>query len=776
MLNEINQGQNSGAQFDDEIDLFKLLGILLDGRYIIAAFVTMFATLAVLYALVLDPIYRANSFILIEKNAQGIPGLDVTAAIIATETSVVQELHLLKTRMVLGSVVDELDLTTHASPIYLPLIGAALARRHTGAGPADAVFGLESYAWGGEKVRVSYLQVPRSYLGQPLELVALDEQQFSLYHNDEELLTGSVGEKAFALGGEIQILVDSLTARPGTRFEVRKSDRFDAMLNLQATLSVSEKGKGTGIIEIALEGADRDYILEVVDSVTSNFYRQSMQRLSSEAESTLDFLEQQIRGVKADLSYSEEALNDFRSERVSVDLSLEAGAALDSLVQIEADINAMSISEVEISRRFTRIHPNYISFKRQQENLQEQRTKLRTKLSQLPDTQKKILALTRDFEAHKTIFASLDSRRQELSMLKASRKGNVRLMDEAVVLPNIVAPKRSLIAILGTLLGGMLGVMIVLLRSFMKAGIIDQKTFTDLGLTVHATIPLSDNQLSASLTNIRPRHFLTKKIKTTVNYNLLANDSPDDSAIEALRSFRTCLRFLMSDSKNNRVMISSASPGVGKSFVSVNLATLLANSGQRVLIVDADMRRSYLHRTFGAKSENGLAEVLSGTISVRQAIRTTKVDNLYFMPRGKVPSNPSELLMGPMFVKMSKQLSEDYDVIFFDTPPILAVTDASLVGQHCGTNMMVARFGICTETEVAAANSRFELNGVATKGIIFNAVEKKSSGYYYDEAFLFSDKLGDYRKLPTRGRGEDQYGLQKNLLTPEELDALSKIN
>ena len=776
MLNEINQEQKSGAQFDDEIDLLKLLGILLDGRYIIAAFVIMFATFAVLYALVLDPIYRANSFILIDKNAQGIPGLDDTAEIIASDTSVVQELHLLKTRMVLGKVVDELDLTTHVSPIYFPVIGAALARRHAGAGPADAVFGLESYAWGGEKVRVSYLQVPRSYLGQPLELVALDEQQFSLYHNDEELLTGSVGEKAFALGGEIQILVDSLTAWPGTRFEVRKSGRFDAMLNLKASLSVSEKGKNTGIIEIALDGADRHYILKVVDSVTSHFYRQSMQRLSSEAESTLDFLEQQIRGVKADLSYSEEALNDFRSERVSVDHMLEAEAALASLGQIESDISAMSISEVEISRRFTQAHPSYISFKHQLENLQEQRNKLRAKLSQLPDTQKQILRLTRDFEAHKAIFVSLDSRRQELSMLKASRKGSVRLMDEAVVLPNIVAPKRSLIAILGTLLGGMLGVMIVLLRSFMKAGIIDQKTFTDLGLTVHVAIPLSDNQLSASLTNIRPRHFLTKKIKTTVNYNLLANDSPDDSAIEALRSFRTCLRFLMSDSKNNRVMISSASPGVGKSFVSVNLATLLANSGQRVLIVDADMRRSYLHRTFGTKSENGLAEVLSGTISVRQAIRTTKVDNLYFIPRGKVPSNPSELLMGPMFVKMSKQLSEDYDVIFFDTPPILAVTDASLVGQHCGTNMMVARFGICTETEVAAANSRFELNGVATKGIIFNGVEKKNSGYYYDEAFLFSDKLGDYRKLPTRGRGEDQYGLQKNLLTPEELDALSKIN
>ena len=148
---------------------------------------------------------------------------------------------------------------------------------------------------------------------------------------------------ALGLDGEMQILVDSLAARPGTQFEVKKSRRFDAMLNLQTTLSVSEKIKSTGIIEIALEGADRDYIQEVVDSVTNNLYLQRMQRLPSETESTLDFLGQQILSVKTDLSYSEEALNDFRSEPVSVDLSLEAGAALDSLVQIEKDISVMSI-------------------------------------------------------------------------------------------------------------------------------------------------------------------------------------------------------------------------------------------------------------------------------------------------------------------------------------------------------------------------------------------------------------------------------------------------
>ena len=219
-----------------------------------------------------------------------------------------------------------------------------------------------------------------------------------------------------------------------------------------------------GILEIALEGADKDHILEVIDSVTNHYYLQKMRRLSLSAESTLDFLEQQILGLKADLAYSEEALNDFRREHVSLNLSLEAGATLDSLVQIETKISVMSIDEIEISRRFTPEHPSYISFKLRQEKLQEQRVKLIAKLARLPYLQREMLDLTRDFEVHQAILTSLDSRRLELSMLQANRMANVRLMQETGATLNIVAPNHSLVAILGTLLGGVLGVMLVLLR------------------------------------------------------------------------------------------------------------------------------------------------------------------------------------------------------------------------------------------------------------------------------------------------------------------------
>ena len=775
MVNESNQGQRAGAQFDDEIDLRELVGVILDGRHIIAVSVGLFAAMAVVYALVATPIYRANGFMLVEDAAQGVPGLDDTAEIIVSDSSSATELFVIKSRTVVGKVVDELDLTTSAKPIYLRFIGEAMARRHAGAGVADAAFGLDSYAWGGEQIIVPYLQVPRGYLGQSLELIALGGQRFLLSHNGQRLLTGTVGEPAFGLDGGLEIRVDRLTARPGTRFVVKKSRRFDRILALQSALSISEKGKESGIIEIALEGADREHISEIVDSVAANYYLQNVNRLAEEAGGSLAFLEQQIQGVKAELSRSEEALNDYKSEHSSVDLPLEAASALDSLVQIEADISAMSINEAEISRRFMPEHPNYRSFKLQQEGLLRQRDKFNAKLAQLPDTQKKMLRLRRDFEASQAIFISLDKRLQELSILKASTVGNVRLLDSAGVMPNIVAPKATLIIVLGTLLGGMFGLVLVALRFFLKAGIIDPKVFTGMGLTVHATIPYSENEISERPADASPRNFRFKeKAKTRPNYRLLAHDCPDDSSVEAIRSFRTCLRFLMIGAKNNLVMISSGSPGVGKSFISVNLAAVSAKSGQRVLIVDADMRKSYLHHTFGVSPENGLAEVLAGTLDVSDAVRETVVDNLHYMPRGEVPINPSELLMGPMFTKLANELSEAYDLVFFDTPPILAVTDASIIGTYCGTNMMVARFEACTVKEITAANSRFNLSGVDIRGIIFNAVQKKAGSYYYDEVFAYGKNLGDYHKSPARARAN--MAANQNLLSPEEPEALAKID
>ena len=150
-------------------------------------------------------------------------------------------------------------------------------------------------------------------------------------------------------------------------------------------------------------------------------------------------------------------------------MSLETKAALDSLIQIEADINTMSINEADISRRFMTEHPNYISFKLQQDNLLAQRDKIIKKLEELPNMQREILSLTRDFETTQSIFLSLENRRQELDILKASTVGNVQttwIRQELFLAA--VSPNRKLIVVLGILLGGMCGVVIVLLRFYLK--------------------------------------------------------------------------------------------------------------------------------------------------------------------------------------------------------------------------------------------------------------------------------------------------------------------
>jgi tyrosine-protein kinase Etk/Wzc len=734
---KIQSSVHSPHQHNDEIDLRHLIAMLLDGRYIIAAIIALAFAIAFIYVVIATPIYKANGVIQVEDNAPGVPGLSDMAEIFATESSSATELHVIKSRLVLGRVVDELGLTVDVEPVYSPLFGELMARGTVPYQLAAAPFGFSGYASGGEVVDIGELSVPSYFFGQELSLIAEGDNRYSLWFEGKKLLGGEVGALVTSDNHQVDIRVLELFAEKGARFTLVKSGRLTKVLDLQKKLGVSEKGKDTGIIEISLEGKNSYQIAKIVDSVSANYYLQNVQRMAAEAENSLDFLDQQIPRIKQELIKSEEALNDYRSEQTSVDLSLEAQAALDGLVQIEADISTMAINEADISRRFTPQHPNYISFKRQQSNLLSQREKLGRKLEALPDTQKRILRLKRDFEVNQAIFLALQNKRQELSILKASTVGNVRILDKAEVMPNTVAPKKGLILVLSILLGGMLGVIIVALQHFLRSGISDPKVFTDNGIMVHATIPHSENEDSYKTPKELLKRYKERKKpkKPKSHHSLLAHDHPADLSIEALRSLRTSLHFSMLDADNHVVMMSSASPGVGKSFVSSNLGAVIAQTGQRVLVVDADMRKGYLHKRFGFAPDQGLSEVLAGALEPKKAVRSTVVKGLELLTRGKIPTNPSELLMSAQFPSLITELASDYDLIIFDTPPILAVTDASIVGSYCGTSLMVARFESCTLREVTAANHRFELAGVDVKGIVFNAVEKKASSYYYDYGY-----------------------------------------
>jgi tyrosine-protein kinase Etk/Wzc len=324
--------------------------------------------------------------------------------------------------------------------------------------------------------------------------------------------------------------------------------------------------------------------------------------------------------------------------------------------------------------------------------------------------------------------------------MRAGTVGNVRLIDTADVnFLKPVKPKKALIVLIATILGGLLAVVLVLVRKALNRGLESPEAIEQLGLPVYASIPYSILQKTEDDKVSRGRG-------RSAGSTLLAISHPTDLAIEALRSLRTSLHFAMHEADNNRLMISGPSPQVGKTFVSVNLAVVIAQTGLRVLLIDVDMRKGYLHKVLGVSQDNGLSDILTRRCDMATAIHKTQIDNFDFVSRGQIPPNPSELLMHANFSALLEQASELYDLVILDTPPLLAVTDAAIVGRLSGTNLIVTRYGLNPAKEIELTIRRFSQNGVVIKGAIFNGVERKASqsygygGYHYYSYEYNSDK------------------------------------
>ena len=716
---------------EDEIDIGKLFDILMNGRIFLAVAIAVFSLVGFFHGQLATPIFKADGLIQIEDSAPSIPGFDDMSGVFGIESSSMAEIQIIKSRMVIGKVVDDLGLTVKARPYSIPVVGELLVRLQNKSGFASKILWL-SDGLSDNEIEVAFFEVGNSFLYENFTLIGEGSGQYSVWLFGEKLLTGNVGETAKNEKFGLEILVSKLSASNGTEFDVFNKSRAQTIISLQNSLKVIEKGKDTGIVQVSLEGGNPNQITEIVDSVLANYFYQNVQRMAAEAESSLGFLDQQIPRVQSELVAAEEALNAFKVERASIDLSLETRAALESLGQVEAEISTMALKEADISRNFTVNHPNYVAFKMQQKNLLNQREKLRVKLEKLPSTQQKILTLMRDFEVNQAIYVALQNRRQELSVIKAGTVGNVRVLDRAQMLPSPVSPKKGMIFFLYFMVGTLLAVMTVFLRAMLKPGVTDPKVFDEIGLPVHAIIPLSVVELKFAANR---RADKSLRSNDTDGF-LLAGSFPSDITVEALRNLRTALHFSMIEAKNNVVMISSANPGAGKSFISSNMAVLMtAMGGKKVMLVDTDMRKGYLHQRFGFSPDKGLSSVIMGDTSLEESIHKSSYEGLDVLSRGKIVTNPSELLMRSAFSQLMERLSEDYDLVILDTPPVLAVTDPVVIGKYAGTSLIVARFEQCSLKQVVNSFNWFRLGGVDVNGIIFNAVDKKSRSYYYDYGY-----------------------------------------
>ncbi|UMJ25183.1 polysaccharide biosynthesis tyrosine autokinase [Klebsiella pneumoniae] len=698
----------SSSKDEDELDLGRLIGEIIDHRKLIVSITAFFTLLALVYVVFSTPIYQADALIQVEQKQGNAILNNLSQMLPDSQPQSAPEIALIQSRMILGKTVDDLNLQTIIKKSYFPIFGRGFARLLGENEGSLSISRLYVHNVGNDSVK--------------LKLTVRDGKHYEIDFNNKKI-NGYVGQ--LYENDDFSIKVDKMDAKPGSEYNIYYESRLKAISDLQNTLSVADQGKDTGMLTISLTGEDPSIIERIVESISDNYLAQNIARQAAQDAKSLEFLNKQLPQVRSDLDIAEDKLNQYRRKNDSVDLSLEAKSVLDQIVNVDNQLNELTFRESEISQLYTKEHPTYKALMEKRKTLQEEKAKLNKKVSTMPETQQEILRLSRDVESGRAVYMQLLNRQQELSIAKSSAIGNVRIIDNAVTQPKPVKPKKVLIVLLGFVFGGVISICIVLLRVFLRRGIESPEQLEELGINVYASVPVAE---IISKTASKKGTF-TKK-QNDFDKGLLALVNPTDLAIEAIRGLRTSFHFAMMESRNNILMISGASPNAGKTFISSNLAAVISQSGKKVLFIDTDMRKGYAHKLFNVQPENGLSDYLSKRIELEKVIKQTSIAGLEFISRGMIPPNPAELLMHQRMGEFLNWANEHYDMVILDTPPILAVTDAAVIGNYAGTTLLVARFELNTTKEMTIAFKRFDQSGINVKGCILNGIVKKASSYY----------------------------------------------
>ncbi|MDW7747882.1 polysaccharide biosynthesis tyrosine autokinase [Halomonas sp.] len=722
-MNETSQRQD--AQ-ETTVDLGRMFVALLDHKWLIVFITLLFAGLGYVQGQLATPIFQANALVQVERRSSVSPFGNVGSVIGDDMLNTPAEVQILQSRMVLGQVVDRLERDVIIQPVELPVIGNFVERRQI---PRPEFMVGQPHVWGDESLDVARFELADNRRGQRI-LVERLQEGYQVLLDDVPIGRGQIGQMERFLDDDLILRIEGFEAAPGARFRLMKQHRTSAIGDISSRLQITQSSSEptAGMLRLLMVGDDPVELTRTLDAVAETFLTQNVERQSAQAQQSLEFLEDQAPELRSQLAEAEQRLNEYRSNLDSVDLDSESQAAIQRYIELETRLNDLEFQEAELAQRYTPSHPTYQSLLRQRRQIQQDREELNDRVNQLPAAQQEVIRLRRDMDVTQAIYVNVLNKMQELEVARAGTIGNVRIIDDAVV-SGLVSPRRGRILILATLLGLVLSVGLVLMRELLRRGVTSPEQIEAAGIPVYATIPLSNGQTRLTK-RVRRRAMGTAKNVVT---GVLAEREPADLSVEAVRGLRTSLHFALLEGCNNRIMITGSSPGVGKSFLGINLASVFAQAGKRVVLIDADLRKGYVHRAFKLDASPGLSDYLSGQCDLADIIRPTGIENYHVISRGRVAPNPSELLMQSRLAAALEALSDMFDLVLVDTPPILAVTDASILGKHCDTTLLVARFEKNPVREIKAARRRLEDSGIRVRGAVLNAVELKpstASGYY----------------------------------------------
>lgn len=744
-----NLSNSASKEDNDEIDLMALLFAILRGWKTIVFFAVLGLIVGILYSRYVNPTFKSDAIIQIEENSKGAAalGADISELIGSQASKAEAEAELIRSRMILEPVVNLLHLRIRLSDPNVSAIDRIKSNStDTQINKPEGV----SLKTEDGNVEISQFNVSQEYLNQPFTLTR-SATGFVL-SNDFDDFKGQIGKAHLFKGtdGQIQITVNDLPA-DGYPINITKQSLQTTTEQINTDLSVVEKGKQTGIIQLSMTGANQQQTSLILKQIVLSYIDQNQSRGSEETTKTISFMETQIPALKKKLEDSEAIFNEFRKKYGTIDVSKEAELLLTESSQIDVQLNELKLKKADLTTFYTEEHPLVIQINEQLAVLNNRKNEIDDTIAGLPEIQREFLQLSADSAINREIYLTLLKNYEQLKIVKAGQIGFARIIDLPINNFKAIAPKKLLIIILATLLGSMLGTMLVLLKNMLRNVVKDpERLEAKTGVPVVATVPRSP-----LLTRLR------KSNKKAPN-RLLAYVDNNSLSYEAIKSLRTNLMFGMpaqgrAGQRAKVILITGESPGVGKSFISSNLTEVFAQLDKKVLIMDADMRLGELHKMFSMSQDNGLADYLSQDTThlskdnaqvskivanqegyLASFIHPTGIDNIDFMPRGQHPRNPASLLANGSFDHLMKELNLHYDYIVIDSPPVLAASDAMILSQYADKVLMVARYDKSIEGQVVYAVNQMNKANIKVDGIILNDVQQgllSKYSYHYSYAY-----------------------------------------
>lgn len=719
----------------NELDLSDLFGSLLRGWKTLLLCALLGLIIGLLYIRYVNPTYQSNALIQIDDTSQGVSTLgENISSLVGGDISKSQaEAELIQSRMVLEPVMDKLHLQILLGNPEIGFIDKIVEDQvHT---PIYSEEGVSLETANGQ-AQISQFDVSEGYLDEGFTL-RRTETGFVLSNALEEF-KGQLNQPQQFKGtqGSIEITVEDLPSN-NQPIGIRKRSIQLTANAINGNLLVEETESLSGIIRLSMTGPNQQQTTLILNEIVLSYMDQNQSRSSEETTKTIEFMETQIPILRQRLDESEAAFNDFREQYGTIDVAQEAQLLLAESSRIDGQISDLKLQQAELSTYYTDEHPLVIQINDQLRTLNNRKQEINNTIERLPEIQREFIQLSEDVDLNRDIYLTMLNNYEQLKIVEAGQIGYARIIDLPVSTFEPVAPKKPLILLLTTVLGGIIGAIIVLVRSSVRNTVKDPEDLeAKIGIPVVATIPRS-----------KPMQRLGKD--KAANNRLLTYADHDSLSYEAIKSLRTYLMFGMpvvakSNQRSRVIVVSGESPGVGKSFIVANLAEVFSQLDKKVLVIDADMRLGALHNVFDINKDNGdgLADYFTKEGSTAVSITyPTSIDNLDCIPRGSSPRNPSSLLASEHFGHLMDELSAHYDYIIIDSPPVLAATDAVVLSKYADQVLMVTRYNDSSEGQLAYAIKQMGRANVEVDGIVINDMQQGAmSKHNYHFAYTYKQQ------------------------------------